>query len=415
MLEKIEIKNFQSHQATNLQLSPNVNTLQGNSDCGKSAVMRALSWLVFNPAGDYFISDWAKRGKTITAPCEVTLFVNGHKVTRKRDKDFNGYILDGQVFEATRNSVPPQVLSVLGLGEVNVQKQLDPPFLLSMSAGDVSRYINSLVNLTRIDKWTTAVNGRTRSLQQQVDNGKERVERSQAEVDSYSYVEKLEEVSKKMTEIENKVASLNNEGSALEDSVADWEKEHIVLNSLPDVDKVLVLLKEAEASWRKSETTASEISALKSLLQAHEEQVKAVESLPSVERVMGALQAAEEVDKKREQLFNNLVSVSSDINKRLSIFVPQVPDKLFEDIALLERWQNIKRNLKERAESLSNDLCNYGTAVNWISDSERELEPLLQKLSTMVCPLCGRTGIHEEDVEIKFAEWAEAYKIQRGN
>lgn len=396
MLEKIEIRNFQSHQATNLKLSPNVNTLQGNSDCGKSAVMRALGWLVFNPAGDYFISDWAKRGKTITAPCEVTLSVNGHKVTRRRDKDFNGYILDDQVFEATRNSVPPQVLSVLGLGEVNVQKQLDPPFLLSMSAGDVSRYINTLVNLTRIDKWTTSVNGRTRSLQQQVDNGKEKVERLQAEVDSYSYVENLEEVSKKMTEIENKVEILCNEGKSLEESVSDWEKENIVLNRLPDVDKVLVLLKEAEESCRKSETTESEISFLKSLLQAHEEQVKAVASLPSVERVMGALQEAEEVDKKREQIKNKLVSISSDVNERLAIFVPQVPDNLFEDINLLERWQNIKRNLKEQSESLANDLCNYGMAVRWISDSERELEPLLQKLSTMVCPLCGRTGIHNE-------------------
>ena len=396
MLEKIEIKNFQSHQATALSLSPNVNTLQGNSDCGKSAVMRALGWLVFNPAGDYLISDWAKRGKTISAPCEVTLSVNGHKVTRRRDKDFNGYILDDQVFEATRNSVPTQVLSVLGLGEVNVQRQLDPPFLLSMSAGDVSRYINSLVNLTRIDKWTTAVNGRTRSLQQQVESGKQQVERKQAEVDSYSYVEKLEELSKKVTEIENKVASLNNEGSALEDSVSDWEKESIVLSRLPDVDKLLILLKESEASCRKAETAASEISALKLLLQAHEDQVKAVERIPRLDRAAGALQAAEEVDKKRDQLKNKLVSVSSDINKRLAIFVPKVSDKLFEDIALLERWQNIKRNLKERAESLANELCNYGTSERWVLDAEHELDPLLQKLSTMVCPLCGRTGIHEE-------------------
>ena len=396
MLEKIEIKNFQSHQATALGLSPNVNTLQGNSDCGKSAVMRALSWLVFNPAGDYFISDWAKRGKTIVASCEVTLSVNGHKVTRRRDKDFNGYILDGQVFEASRNSVPPQVLSVLRLGEVNVQRQLDPPFLLSMSAGEVSRYINSLVNLTRIDKWTIAVNGRTRSLQQQVESGKQQVERKQAEVDSYSYVERLEELSKQVTEIESKAASLNNEGRALEDSVVKWEKESIVLSRLPDVDKLFILLKESEASWRKAETAASEISALKSLLQAHEDQVKAVERMPRLDRAAGALKAAEEVDKKRDQLKNKLVSVSSDINKLLAIFVPKVSDKLFEDVSLLERWQNIKRNLKERAESLANDLCNYGTAERWVWDAEHELDPLLQKLSTMVCPLCGRTGIHKE-------------------
>ena len=112
MIEKICIHNFQSHKVTVIELSPKVNTLQGNSDCGKSAVLRALHWLMFNPAGDYFISDWARKGKTVSAPCEVIVNVDGHEVIRRRDKDFNGYILDGEVFEATRNSVPKKILDI---------------------------------------------------------------------------------------------------------------------------------------------------------------------------------------------------------------------------------------------------------------------------------------------------------------
>ena len=228
MIESISINNFQSHKATRLELAPTVNTLQGNSDCGKSAVMRAINWLLFNPAGDYFVSDWAKKGKTIVAPCEVTLEVNGHKITRRRDKEFNGYTMDGEVFEATRNSVPPQILEALGLGEVNVQRQLDPPFLLSMSAGDVSRYINSLVNLTRIDKWTVAVNGRARKLQQEAEAAEERESKARAEVESFAYLDRLEFVSAEVAELESKVAALEEEGNALENSLIKYDTECLV-------------------------------------------------------------------------------------------------------------------------------------------------------------------------------------------
>ena len=74
MIESISINNFQSHKATRLKLAPTVNTLQGNSDCGKSAVMRAINWLLFNPAGDYFVSDWAKKGKTIAMAVAILLY-----------------------------------------------------------------------------------------------------------------------------------------------------------------------------------------------------------------------------------------------------------------------------------------------------------------------------------------------------
>ena len=45
MIKEINIKNFQSHDNTNLILDSGVNVIVGSSDSGKSAIIRALRWV----------------------------------------------------------------------------------------------------------------------------------------------------------------------------------------------------------------------------------------------------------------------------------------------------------------------------------------------------------------------------------
>ena len=351
MIEKICIHNFQSHKATTIELSPKVNTLQGNSDCGKSAVLRALHWLMFNPAGDYFISDWARKGKTVSAPCEVIVNVDGHEVIRRRDKDFNGYILDGEVFEATRNSVPKKILDILRLGDVNVQRQLDPPFLLSMSSGEVSRYINNLVDLSRIDEWTTAANSRERKLKQDIESLSERVDKATSEVDRYSFLPSLDALSDKVTELDRRKKELGLESHELGLQVGEHLNHEIELKRIPDVEKAYSLLDEiAEFMSRR----------------------------PVFERESVVL--AHELDEHAEK---------SDI-------CTEPIDEAVEIVGQLERWTGIRKNISVGIEELGNSLHNHSLASSNVEVAERELGPVLETLETMTCPLCGRKGIHEE-------------------
>lgn len=148
MLKKISIKNFQSHKDTEFELVEGVNVFSGNSDCGKSAIMRALTWNIQNNLqGDFFVSNWAfdKKRKQKDS-CEVTI----DNCTRCKG-DFNGYVLDGVKYEALRGNVPEQIVKYYNLSEVNIQSQFDGPFMLSNTPGENSRYINELVNLTDID------------------------------------------------------------------------------------------------------------------------------------------------------------------------------------------------------------------------------------------------------------------------
>jgi len=59
MIKQLTIKNFQSHKKTKLEFSDGVNIIIGQSDSGKTAIIRALNWVVNNkPSGDSFRSHW---------------------------------------------------------------------------------------------------------------------------------------------------------------------------------------------------------------------------------------------------------------------------------------------------------------------------------------------------------------------
>lgn len=399
MIEKIEIHNFQSHKATVLELDAKVNTLQGNSDCGKSAVLRALQWLIFNPAGDYFISDWARKGKTQIAPCEVIVYANGHKIVRRRDKDFNGYYLDDEMFEATRNTVPKKISDILNLGEVNVQRQLDPPFLLSMSAGEVSRYINNLVNLTRIDTWTSAANSRERKLRQDADAAFEMVEKARGKVESYSFLPRLEELSDTIESLEVHGSDVDALYADLSETLSRHAAEVSILESLPDVNRLIALASELGTAMARTSELQVEVDYIDPTLSEHGRQVAKLESLPDVDRVSEILSVVPGMKAKADSLNREALVLAHELDEhadKADICTDSRVDELSEILSTLQHWNKIEGNIVSTEQEIANDLSNHDKLKAILDEVDAELPGLMSQLDSMVCPLCGRRGLHEE-------------------
>ena len=58
MIDKIKIQNYQSHENTELELSPGINVIIGETDRGKTSILRALNWMFSNrPLGEGFKCD----------------------------------------------------------------------------------------------------------------------------------------------------------------------------------------------------------------------------------------------------------------------------------------------------------------------------------------------------------------------
>jgi exonuclease SbcC len=175
MLRSLTVRNFQRHKHLKIKFSPRVTSIVGPSDRGKSAILRALRWVVENkPSGDAFIRHGQK---TVS----VTLRTESHKITRSKGKK-NLYLVDGKPLVSFGQAAPEEVTKAIRMGPLNFQFQHDAPFWFSDAPGQVSRNLNAIVDLSVMD--TTLSNlatgvrqarDRIVVLKEEKDSAKERV------------------------------------------------------------------------------------------------------------------------------------------------------------------------------------------------------------------------------------------------
>ncbi len=158
--KSLTLENFQSHEHTTIDFDENFTVIVGASDQGKSAIIRALKWVLFNePQGDEFIRVGASEVR-------VTLTLDdGTVIIRERGKK-NRYVLrqgeDEYVFESFGRGVPKEILNAHGITSVKLDEnlslrlplseQLDGPFLLSESKPTKAKTIGYLSGVNIIDK-----------------------------------------------------------------------------------------------------------------------------------------------------------------------------------------------------------------------------------------------------------------------
>lgn len=144
MLTKIELTNFQKHKTLKLKLG-RVTTIVGPSDTGKSALLRALRWVLLNrPNGTGFIRKGAKAAA-------VRVEVDGTEIIRERGPGTNLYST-ALSYKAFGNEVPREIAELVNVDGNNFQGQHDAPFWFSLTPGQVSKELNRIVNLDRIDR-----------------------------------------------------------------------------------------------------------------------------------------------------------------------------------------------------------------------------------------------------------------------
>lgn len=144
MISFIELRNFQSHQNSHLDFHPGVNVITGTTDSGKTAIIRGLRWLVWGrPLGDGFRSNW---GGVTSINIKTK---EGSIINRTKDKS-DSYQLNDTIFKAFGTVVPEEIQKAIDIVDVNLQYQLDSPFLISETAGDVANHFSKIANLEKI-------------------------------------------------------------------------------------------------------------------------------------------------------------------------------------------------------------------------------------------------------------------------
>ncbi|MFA5152429.1 MAG: AAA family ATPase [Clostridia bacterium] len=242
MLQKLEINNYQSHKHSVLNFHPNVNVIVGLSDAGKSAIIKALKWVISNrPNGDSFRSHWG--GKT-----EVITTFNDCVISRSKDKE-NLYILNNLEFRAFGTNIPQEIINALNISDVNVQYQLDPHFLLSNSPGEVAQHFNKVAKLDKIDLAQSNIANWIRGITKDIETKKELISSNETQLTKYTHLEKfeaevevLEDLERKETIQIQKIAKLSSLLIQLEQIDIGIQDQQEYLNAEAPVKSVLELI-----------------------------------------------------------------------------------------------------------------------------------------------------------------------------
>ena len=220
-IKKVELHNFQSHEYTEMEFDRGLNVILGNSDVGKTAILRAIKWALYNePKGDYFIRQGEK-----DVSCKVT-FSNGVVVERLKTPSKNSYFLvdasgNEMRFEGFGIDVPKEITDVTNMYKVsldnsnnktilNISEQLDGPFLLNDQASLRASAIGRLIGVNYVDDaLRTVVRDNKRTNQEIVELIKNK-EDLKKQLDEFSYIKEYKEKFEKITQIRNKIKKLKD-------------------------------------------------------------------------------------------------------------------------------------------------------------------------------------------------------------
>lgn len=404
MIRSVQIENFQSHAMTRLEFSPGINALVGDSDCGKSAVMRAILWCITNQSqGIADISDWCKTkkgGLKAGDRCIVSISTNPgdgcRDVSRIRSTEFNGYEVysggdDTDKYEALRTDVPSEVSSAFGIGDVNIQWQMDPQFLVSMGAGEAARYINSLVNLDDIDIAMSAVNSMSRETAQDIRAAAQDVDSLHAEVDSLQWVDRLKELADRAEGLDRSLQGARQKAGTMKEGLQrlmDADREAGRLSSA--IGRVEEALGKASSISSRLDRAISRCNRLQASLRDYREASRKASRLQGLDRAQDAVAMAQDAlsameEASRRSRCGNMAQYRAAV-KAASIDLAD----LERILPRIQRMGDALYRQESRAKYLRNLCSTYKEEQEDIRQAEEELHTLLEGLEGQVCPCCGQ-------------------------
>ncbi|MBM7623268.1 AAA family ATPase [Sporohalobacter salinus] len=379
MIEEIRIENFQSHQDTVLELDDGLNLITGPSDSGKSAIIRALRWVLYNePLGDDFI-------RISSNQCRVgILLTSGYRVIRERSSKDNRYLVvdpDGkqEIYTGFGTKVPQEIKKLHQMSKValdndlettlNLDYQLIGPFLLTDSGSTKAKAIGQLTGVHVID---SAIKDLARDLRRTKDNKKQElseVERIDEKIINYQDLPKLkEEIDKKdkllkqIKEVYTKLQEYRSLKEQWEDLVTEKTELNKVLNKLADLNRV-------ESIYQQIKEYDSQRSNLQEINQDWQQVNRA---LKEVDKILKELSELDRIEKNYQQLVQFL----------------QRRDKLIE----------LQQNLQKSTEELtaSKKILKETNKLDQIEKKLTQIVELRKELSTLKTVNENLSGVNKE-------------------
>jgi len=259
-LERMRVRNFQRHEDFRVVFDERVTTFVGTSDAGKSSILRALKWTMTNrPSGSAFVRHDTKEASAV-------LWLDGHRLSRRKGKGVNKLVLDGMELEAFGTELPEPVRLLCNVDRANFQGQHDPPFWLSLTAGQASKELNAVVNLDEIDRTLAAVLRVEKRAKTEVELCEKREKEAERDCEMLRWVTEMEVEWQKLEKEQKRFDCAEGKLERCKELLGEVKRfrRHVEMEvpNTEELDVLIVELEEVEDELRKAENMMEEISRL---------------------------------------------------------------------------------------------------------------------------------------------------------
>lgn len=400
MIHKIHLLNFQSHRDTELEFSPGVNVIIGDSRSGKTAILRALNWGRYNkPAGTALNSYWNRNEKKqpIDPFLSSITFDGGDVVTRKRTADFNGYLVMENSLEAVGQDVPEDVEKIWNMSEVNIQKQFDVPFLISESAAEVARFFNKTIKLDKIDQVLSQAETKRRKLNSEIAEKSEALINLKKQDEELQWIETaevlIESATRREKRIEEKRLNLHALGTMM---ITLYELKESIEDYPENIDSVLTAMGKAEELHLTIESKKISADNLDELLAQIDLMQQTIGDCPkNIDEISVKMKEAEELDRSIEQKIDKETALKALITgiKAADKNIKELPDnaiveKISKDIDSATKIESKIFDAEGKYSKLNTLIFDIRSSEDQVKTFDRALTVFNNQLPD-TCVLCG--------------------------
>ena len=430
-ITKVQIRNFQSHVCTDIDFDNGLNVIVGESNQGKTALLRAILWAVDNqPLGTDFIT-------TGSDVCSVKIiYSDGTSITRTRSakaKSSGTYEADiindnGQIehrnFEGFTNAVPVEIDNVHQMPKVaitkdiethlNLMSQLEGPFLITASPQNKAAAIGRLTGTHIADLATSKASTEIRQLGIEVKKSEDMRKQIESELKQLPDKKILDAASEELSKIVKGTTTLRNNISRAHDLVikirtADSNIENSsrllknseavrkagnVIRKISDdasvINKIQQTQKDVYGHTCMIDRRTTDIAAIENMKKLKPTLVHIDELAAQITAITNALGRIKELTEQVKECYNKKLLIGY-IKTILTFFTEAVSDNL-NTLESLNKYNFAIDNFNGKIDAYSTEIgeidASKQLAVKAIQDVTANMTEAI--IDVGICPCCGQ-------------------------
>jgi len=400
-LKSAHLKNFGPWKDQIFEFHEGVNVIIGESGHGKSAMLKALDFVLNNKtpksaAGVLgFITRPEERGKIAEVAIEMFTEDSIDKIIRRRGKSTNNYQLNDDKPQKAfgRGVVPDHIAKIINMSSVNYHKQKDLPFLLDEKPGAVAKQLSSIINLDEIDESESLAKSCVSENKKLLKSEINELESLDTQLSELHYVQEFKAKVDSFIIIQNNFYQKNNKFNKIDTILSDIDSLRVQIAQYTD----LIALGDAVESVGLN-------------------QVKFARDTAKFDKIVEILNQLEDFDNKQKRYSmliglgnkieineNNIKILGEERNKNLKIRkilnnIKQLKISSEQSLELLNLSEKIDQlQIKQMELSDRNyeyeEIADCLDSIKELNNQKKQIDKWIDqeefKLDLIACPLCG--------------------------